>query len=73
MMMYCKVQWVRDFCRYYGMNWPRGTSGIMSQKVPNHGKYSDIRLTDEELKKANDFIKERFGMIQMCTDGSGLV
>jgi hypothetical protein len=31
-VVYCKVQGVRDFCRYYGMNWPRGTSGIMSQK-----------------------------------------
>ena len=61
-VIYCKVQGVRDFCRYYGMNWPRGTSGIMSQKVPNHGKYSDIRLTDKELKKADDFIKEKFGI-----------
>jgi len=34
----------------------------MSQKVPNHGKYSDIRLTDEELNKADDFIKEKFGI-----------
>lgn len=60
--VYCKVQGVRDFCRYYGMNWPRGTSGIMSQKVPNHGKYSDIRLTGEELKKADDFIKKNWGL-----------
>jgi hypothetical protein len=59
---YCKVQGVRDFCRYHGMVWPRGTTGIMSQKVPNHGKYSDIRLTDEELNKADYFIKERFGI-----------
>ncbi|MEX0861220.1 helix-turn-helix domain-containing protein [Nitrosopumilus sp.] len=61
-VVYCKVQGVRDFCRYYGMNWPRGTRGIMSQKVPNHGKYSDIRLTEEELKKADEYIKEQFGI-----------
>jgi hypothetical protein len=63
---YHKVQGVRDFCRYHGMVWPRGTTGIMSQKVPNHGKYSDIRLTDEELTKADYFIKEIFVIFVKC-------
>lgn len=56
------VQGVRDFCRYHGMVWPRGTNGIMSQKVPNHGKYGDIRLTDEELEKADEYIKKTWGL-----------
>jgi len=59
---YHRVQGIRDFCRYHGMSWPRGVNGIMSQKVPNHGKYSDIRLTNDELNRADCFIKEQFGI-----------
>jgi hypothetical protein len=44
------------------MTWKRGTGGVMSQKVPNYGKYADIRLTDAELEKADRFIKERWGL-----------
>jgi Mn-dependent DtxR family transcriptional regulator len=59
---YRRVQGVRDFCRFYGMSWPRGSSGIMSQKIPNHAKYSDIRLTNDELEMANDYIKKTWGL-----------
>lgn len=59
---YRRVQGIRDFCRFYGMSWARGTSGIMSQKIPNHGKYSDIRLTDEELEMADYYIKKKWGL-----------
>ncbi|MCE9652260.1 MAG: HTH domain-containing protein [Nitrosarchaeum sp.] len=59
---YRRVQGVRDFCRFYGMNWARGASGIMSQKIPNHAKYSDIRLTSEELEMADDYIKKTWGL-----------
>jgi hypothetical protein len=59
---YRRVQGVRDFCRFYGMSWPRGSSGIMSQKIPNHAKYSDIRLTSEELEMADDYIKNTWGL-----------
>ena len=34
----------------------------MSQKVPNHGLYADLRLTEPELVQANYFIKEQFGI-----------
>jgi len=34
----------------------------MSQKVPGHGKYADIRFTDEEFSKADSFIKEKWGL-----------
>jgi hypothetical protein len=59
---YRRVQGIRDFCRFHGMSWPRGTNGIMSQKIPNHAKYSDIRLTNEELEMADDYIKKTWGL-----------
>jgi hypothetical protein len=61
-VIYQKAQAIRDFCGYYGMTWKRGTGGVMSQKVPNHGKYADIRLTDVELEQADRFIKEKWGL-----------
>ncbi len=62
MIMYRKVQGIRDFCGYYGIIWRRGVGGIMSQKVIDHGKYADIRLTKEELQKADEFIKTKWGL-----------
>lgn len=61
-VIYQRVQGVRDFCGFYNITWRRGVGGIMSQKVPNHGKYADIRLTDYELEQADIFIKERWGL-----------
>lgn len=61
-VIYQKAQGVRDFCGFYGMIWKRGAGGVMSQKVPNHGKYADKRLTDEELERADQFIKEKWGL-----------
>jgi hypothetical protein len=60
--MYHRAQGIRDFCGFYDMTWKRGVKGVMSQKIINHGKYSDIRLSSEELEKADNFIKERFGL-----------
>ena len=53
---------VRSFCAFHDMTWPRGTAGIMSAKVISHGDHSDIRLTDEELKKADRFIRKQWGI-----------
>jgi len=61
-IIYQKVQGVRDFCGFHGLVWKRGVGGIMSQKVPNHAKYADKRLTDEELERADMFIKEKWGL-----------
>lgn len=61
-IIYQKVQGVRDFCGFHGLIWKRGVGGIMSQKVPNHAKYADKRLTDEELEQADRFIKEKWGL-----------
>lgn len=60
--VYNKVQAVRDFCSFYDITWRKGVSGIMSQKVPNHGKYADIRFTNEEFDAADKYIKERWGL-----------
>jgi len=61
-MIYTRAQGVRDFCGFYGMTWRRGIKGVMSQKVPGHGKYADVRLSDIDLEKADSFIKERWGL-----------
>lgn len=34
----------------------------MSQKVPSHGKYADIRFTPSEFEAADQFIKRQWGM-----------
>ncbi len=47
--IYTRVQGVRDFCAFYDITWRKEVRGIMSQKVSNHGKYPDIRFTDESL------------------------
>lgn len=60
--VYTMTQTVRDFCGYYNMTWKRGVGGIMSQVAPNHGKYADKRLTEEEMEKADQFIKEKWGL-----------
>jgi predicted DNA-binding protein YlxM (UPF0122 family) len=61
-VIYCKAQGVRDFCGYYDIIWKRGVGGVMSQAVPNHGMYADVRLTNLELEEADRFIKEKWGL-----------
>jgi len=60
--LYPKVQAVRDFCSFYDITWKKGVSGVMSQKVLGHGKYADIRFTDEEFIAADKFIQEKWGL-----------
>ena len=61
-VIYQRVQGIRDFCAFYDVTWKKGTTGIMSQKVPEHGKYADIRFTNEEFGIADKYIKERWGL-----------
>ncbi len=61
-LVYFKVQAVRDFCGFYGITWRRGITGIMSQRVVNHGQYADVRLSEKELDMADSFIKEQCGL-----------
>ena len=56
--VYSRVQAVRDFCSFYDLTWKKGSSGIMSQRVPCHGKYADIRFPEEEFCKADLYIKD---------------
>ena len=60
--VYSKVQAVRDFCSFYDITWRKGVSGVMSQKVPGHGKYADIRFTKEEFDAENSRLS-----IQVCS------
>lgn len=54
---------VRDFMRFHGVAFPKGETGIMSVTISQfHGKYSDVRLTDEELELADSYIKEKWGI-----------
>ncbi len=61
-VVYQRAQAIRDFCGFYEITWRRGTKGVMSQAVPNSGRYADIRLTDSELEEADRFIKEKWGI-----------
>jgi len=61
-VVYTRVQGIRDFCAFYDITWRKGVRGVMSQKIPNHGKYADIRFTDKEFVAADKFIQERWGL-----------
>ena len=61
-VLYTRAQAIRDFCGFYGLIWKRGVGGVMSQAVPNHGLYADVRLTDEELEEADRYIMSRWGL-----------
>ena len=52
---------IASICGYYGIAWARGTSK-MSRKIVGHAKYSDIRLTDEELENADEYLKTKNGV-----------
>ena len=60
--IHTKVMTTRSFCGFYGITWPKGTSGIMSGRTIGHGKYPDIRLSLDELEQANQYIKKRWGL-----------
>lgn len=53
---------IRDFMNYNNLRYPKGKQGVMSQKVPNHGKYADIRLSDEEITRGFEYFKEKYGL-----------
>lgn len=61
-VLYARSQAIRDFCGFHGLTWRRGTGGVMSQAVPNHGLYADIRLTGEELEEADRYVISRWGL-----------
>lgn len=62
-IQYTYAQAVRDFMRTVGkLQYPKGTTGVMAQIPPNHGKYSDVRLTEEEMEQADKYLIENYGL-----------
>ena len=61
-IMYRTVMATRDFCGFYNITWRIGTPGIMSAKLIRHGNYADVRLSEEEFKKAEEYILENYGL-----------
>lgn len=57
MKMACRL-----FCSYYGTSLPKGIGGVLSGKVKNHGKYKDVRLSDDEISKGDSYIISKHGL-----------
>jgi len=54
---YSYAKCVRDFMAFNHFRYPDGEKGIMAQSIASfHGNFSDVRLTTDELEKANDWI-----------------
>lgn len=53
---------IRSFAMSNGVAIPKGHGGILSAKVLGHGQYSDVKLSDEEIKLADKYIQENFGL-----------
>lgn len=52
----------RNFVQFHGISLPRNIGGIASGKVIGHGQYADVRLTDEEIERAENYIIEKYGL-----------
>lgn len=52
---------LRRFCSAFGITWGRGEDDVMGNKVVGHGKYANIRLTDEEFEMADKYLKAKYG------------
>jgi len=52
---------IASFGAVYGISWERGTNE-MSRKIVHHAQYADTRFTDEEFAKADEFLKEKYGI-----------
>jgi len=60
---YSYAKAARDFMGFHNYRYPDGEKGIMSQSVTAfHGNFSDVKLTDEELVKADKWLKENHGI-----------
>lgn len=62
-VLYGYVGPLRDFLAFYGYSFARGASGVMSQKASRHiGKYPDVKLSDEQIDKVLEMIKDKYGI-----------
>jgi len=62
---YVYSQAYRDFMNFHGLPYPKGYGGVSSQKVIGHGKYADVKLSEEELQKAKQYLIDKYGI---CSD-----
>lgn len=53
---------IRSFVVFHGISLPKGESGVLANKVIGHGKYADIKLTDEELHQADLYLESKYGV-----------
>lgn len=56
---------IRHFMQYNKRNRiviPRGDKSVLSGRILNHGNYSDIKLSSDEIQKAEEFIIEKYGL-----------
>lgn len=52
---------IASFCAVHGISWEKGTTE-MSRKIVGHGNYSSTKLTSEEFKNADIWIRKHFGL-----------
>jgi len=79
---------IRDFMNFYNLRYPKGKKGVMSQTVPNHAKYADVKFIQnseiDEVEIAEKYMIEKFGIdsdeyrslflgIQSCARGKALL
>jgi len=53
---------IRDVMNLHNLRYPKGTQGVMSQKVPNHAKYGDVRFNKDELHETKHYLAEKYGI-----------
>ena len=54
---------IRDFMRVHGYSYPKGETGIMSQSITAmHGKYSDIKISEETHQAIKKELIDKFGL-----------
>lgn len=60
---YSYAKAARDFMGVFNIKYQDGETGVMSQSIAEfHGNFSDVLLTDEELVKADKWLKEKYGI-----------
>ncbi|MDE1830660.1 MAG: helix-turn-helix domain-containing protein, partial [Thaumarchaeota archaeon] len=57
----CYKDSIRSFVAFHGISLPKGEGGVLANKIIGHGKFADIKLTDEELHKADLYLAGKYG------------
>lgn len=60
-VLYIHSKGTRDFMKFYGFPYAKGETGVMSQNIRAfHGKYADVRASDEQIAIGKKYIKEKW-------------